>query len=97
MPGCFCSSGAANDYGKQIFATPRYESKTSSLSQTETACSDVLSRSDKQGQFGKKKLMSLMQHEEMERKIKINTYSDDRKNFVVKGTTIQGRLIQILF
>ena len=39
------SSGAANDYRKQISATPRYKSKTPSLSQTETACSDVHSRS----------------------------------------------------
>ena len=39
------SSEAANDYRKQISPTPRYKSKTSSLSQTETACSDVHSRS----------------------------------------------------
>ena len=39
------SSRAANDYLKQISATPRYRSKTSSLSQTETAQSDMHSRS----------------------------------------------------
>ena len=39
------SSEVANDYRKQISATLRYKSKTSSLSQTETACSDVYSRS----------------------------------------------------
>ena len=38
------SSGVASDYRKQISATLRYKSKTSSLSQTETACSDVHSR-----------------------------------------------------
>ena len=40
----------------------------------------------KQAQFRKKRLMSLMQYEETEQNI--NTYSDDGKNFVVKGTTI---------
>ena len=35
------SSGAANDYQKQTFVTPRYKLKTSSLSQTETARRDV--------------------------------------------------------
>ena len=39
------SSGAVNYYRKQISATLRYKSKTPSLSQTETACSDVHSRS----------------------------------------------------
>ena len=39
------SSEAANDYQKQISATPRYKSKISSLSQTETGCSDVHSKS----------------------------------------------------
>ena len=39
------SSGEANDYRKQISATPRDKSKTSSLSHTETACIDVHSRS----------------------------------------------------
>ena len=38
-------SETANDYRKQIFATPRYKSKTSSLLQTEAGCSDVYSRS----------------------------------------------------
>ena len=35
------SGRAANDYRKQIFATPRYKSKPSSLSRTKTARSDV--------------------------------------------------------
>ena len=35
------SSGEANDYLKQISATPRNKSKTSPLSQTKSACSDV--------------------------------------------------------
>ena len=39
------SSGAANDYRKQTFVTPRYKLKTSSLSQTETARRDVHWRS----------------------------------------------------
>ena len=39
------SRGTANDYRKQISATPSYKSKTSLLFQTETACSDVHSRS----------------------------------------------------
>ena len=39
------SSGEANDYRKQISATPTDKSKTSSLSHTETACIDVHSRS----------------------------------------------------
>ena len=38
----------------------------------------------KQKQFRKKQSISLMQHEEMQRKTNINTYSDNRKNFVVK-------------
>ena len=48
------SSGAANDYRKQTSATPRYKPKTSSLSQTETACSGVHSRSTKTSAIPKK-------------------------------------------
>ena len=33
----------------------------------------------------------------MEQKTNINTYSDDGENFVVKGTTMQCRLMQIRF
>ena len=39
------SSGAANDYQKQISATPYSKSKTSSSLETQTSCSDVHSRS----------------------------------------------------
>ena len=39
------SSDATNGYRKQIFATFRHKSKTSFLCQTDTARSDVLSRS----------------------------------------------------
>ena len=46
-------------------------------------------------QFRKKQSMSSMQREEMGRKTNINTYSEDGKDFVVKRTTIQHRLIQI--
>ena len=49
----------------------------------------------KQAQFRKKQSMSSMQRGEMEQKTNINTYSEDGKNFVVKGTTIQCRLIEI--
>ena len=50
----------------------------------------------KQAQFRKKQSMCLMQREEMERKKKnINTYPDNGKNFIVNGTAIQCRLIQI--
>ena len=80
-------SGAANDYGKQVSVTPRYKSKTSSLSQTETACSDVHSKPAQTSTI-QKETMSSMQRGDMERKTNINTY------FVVKGTTIQHRLIQ---
>ena len=47
------SSRAASDYRKQIFATPRYRSKTSSLSQTETGCCDMYSRSAQTSQIQK--------------------------------------------
>ena len=50
------SSGAANDYRKQISATPRYKSKTSSLSQTDTACSEVHSRSAQTSTIQKEKI-----------------------------------------
>ena len=49
----------------------------------------------RQAQFRKKQSMSSMERGEMKRKTNINTYSEDGKNFVVKGTTIQCRLIQI--
>ena len=49
----------------------------------------------KQAQFSKKQSMSSMQRGEMERKTNINTYSKEGKNFIVKGTTIQCRLIQM--
>ena len=39
------SSEAANDYQKQISATPYSKSKTSSSLETQTSCSDVHSRS----------------------------------------------------
>ena len=89
------SSEAANDYRKQISATPSYKSKTFSLSQTETARMLCTRDQHRQAQFRKKQSMSSMKREEMERKTNINTYSEDGKNFVVKGTTIQCRLIQI--
>ena len=62
------SSGPANDYRKQISATPRYKSKTSSLFQTETASSDVHSRSVQTSTIQKKQSMSLVQRGEIERK-----------------------------
>ena len=49
----------------------------------------------KQAQFRKKQSISLIEHGEMEQKTNIDTDSDDGKNFVVKGTTIQYILIQM--
>ena len=49
----------------------------------------------KQAQFRKNQSMCLMQRGEMKRKKNINTYTDNGKNFIVNGTAMQCRLIQI--
>ena len=89
------SSGAANNYRKQISATSRYKSKTSSFSQTETNFSDVHSRSAPTSIIQNERINALNTVWRDGTKKNIDTYSEAGKNFVAKGTTIQCRLMQI--